>query len=399
MNEILRLPYYVRLAFILLNLICLGYLFYIGQGIIVPIMMSFLYAVLLRPVVLFLSSKLHLPHVLAAILAVLFFCTIIIGLFTFMSMQISDIVSDFNKIERNLSIHLHNLQGYVRDNFHVSKREQQQYINDATKNSIEKGKEMLGTTLLSFTDTLVALTLIPIYTFLILLYRTHFMKFLSKLCPKIYHERLQDILMQVKVAVKSYIMGLILEMIAVSVLTSLGFMIIGVEYAVLLGIITGVLNLIPYIGILVAGVLSIIASLTGSPDLSIVVGVIVVNIIVQLVDNNVLVPMIVNSKVEINAFVSIIGIIIGGALSGVSGMFLAIPVIAVIKVICDRVGHLNAWGYLLGDDLPKTYIWKKIKLPRYDYENSSETLTVATPLPSASFTQSDTAAEKPQDPA
>jgi predicted PurR-regulated permease PerM len=380
MEETIKFPFYARLAFLLLCIICSGYLFYIGQGIIIPVMMSFLYAVLLRPVVLFLKVRLHFPHVLAAISAVIFFVLLFIGLIAFMSIQISEIVNDFNKIERNLSIHLDHLQQYIKENFHVSRWEQQQYIEDATNDSLSKGKEMIGSTLLSFTDTLLAMTLIPIYTFLILLYRTHLMKFLSKLFRKEHHEKLQDILTQVKVAVKSYIVGLILEMIAVSVLTGAGFMLIGVEYAILLGIITGILNLVPYIGILFAGLLSIIVSLTGTPDLSIVIGVIVVNIVVQLIDNNILVPMIVNSKVEINAFVSIIGIVIGGALAGVSGMFLAIPVIAVFKVICDRIEYLEPWGYLLGDDLPKTYVWRKIKLPRYDYENSTDTINVNAPV-------------------
>ena len=389
--EVVKLPFYARMTFILLGLTCTGLLFYLGQQILVPVMMSFLLAVLLRPIVRFFNKRLKFPHVLASIVAVILTCLLIVALFWFMSMQIREVVSDVNKIERNLTIHFHNLQQFVKDNFNVSRREQLKYINDASKDSIAKGKELIGTTLLSFTDTLLTLTLIPIYTFLILLYRNHFMKFLSMLFKKEHHEKLLDILTQIKVAVKSYIIGLILEMIAVSVLTAIGFMIIGVQYAILLGIITGILNMIPYIGILFAGLLSIIVSLTGSPDLSIIVGVIVVNIIVQLIDNNVFVPMLVNSKVEINAFVSIIGIIIGGALAGISGMFLAIPIIAVIKVICDRIDNLTPWGYLLGDDLPKTYVWKNIKLTRYSYENSSDTLNAATTqtVPSI-YTQTDT---------
>lgn len=389
MNETIQFPFYVKITLILLGILSIGYIFFIGQDIIIPIMMSFLFAVLLRPLVLFLKTKLRFPHVLSAIVAVLLFVMVILALVTFMSMQISDIVSDFNKIERNLNIHLHNLQQYIRSNFHFSTREQKKFIDDATKDS----KNLIGSTLMTFTDTLFNVILVPIYTFLILLYRTHFMLFLSKIFKKKHHEKLQDILYQIKVAVKSYIVGLILEMIAVSVLTSIGFMIIGVEYAILLGIITGVLNLIPYIGILFAGVLSIVVSLTGSTDLSIAVGVIAVNVIVQLIDNNILVPMIVNSKVEINAFVSIVSIIIGGALAGISGMFLAIPVIAVLKVIFDRIENMEAWGYLLGDDLPKTYVWKKIKLPRYDYENAGDALTIATTIQAPQFTETNTIKE------
>ncbi len=397
MEGTLKFPFYARLAFILTSIIGILSLFYIGQGIIIPALMAFLIAILLRPVVLFFTDKLKFPHVLAVITAVIIFVLIILGIFTFISFQISDMANDFDKIEKNISIHIEHLQQYVKDNFNLSTREQKEYINGATEDTFKKGKEMIGTTLMSFTDTLLNLTLIPIYTFLILLYRTHFITFLSKLFKPQYHDKLQQILFQIKVAVKSYIVGLIIEMIAVSVMTSIGFMIIGLEYAILLGIITGILNLIPYVGILFAGVLSIVVSLTSSTEISIVFGVIIVNIIVQFIDNNILVPMIVSSKVEINAFVSIIGIIIGGSIAGVSGMFLAIPLIAIMKVIFDRIESLEPWGYLMGDDLPKTYEWHRIKLPHYDYGNSKKKVIIHVDIPAPTFTESSTTKEERDD--
>jgi predicted PurR-regulated permease PerM len=390
MNDIIKLPFYAKLTLILLSLISLSYIFYIGQDILIPILMSFLFAILLRPIALFFKTKLHFPHVLAVMLTVLLFVLIIVGLFTFLSFQISPIIDDFDKIKENINIHFGHIQEFIKDNFQISSKEQNKYLDNATKDSMEKGKEIIGTTLLSFTDTLLSLILIPIYTFLILLYRTHFILFLTKLFKVEYHLQLQDILNQIKVAVKSYIVGLIIEMIVVSVLTTLGFMIIGVKYAILLGIITGILNLIPYIGILFAGALSIIASLTGAPDLSLMVGVIIVNIIVQLIDNNILVPMIVSSKVEINAFISIIGILIGGAFAGISGMFLAIPILAILKVIFDRIETLEPWGYLMGDNLPKTYTWRHIKLPLFDSETTTDTLLIKTDIAVPKFTETTT---------
>lgn len=371
MNETLRFPFYAKLAFILTSLIALTYIFYISQDILVPVIFAFLFAILLRPVVLFFKKRLHFPHVLAVVFTVFLFILAVVSLLIFLSFQISDFTEDWDKIQQNFSIHLANIQEYVRSHFNISRTEQQKYINDATKDSMKDGKALLGNTLMSFTDTLLNLILVPIYMFLILLYRTHFMKFLCKLFKSEHHAKLEEIVTQIKVAVKGYITGLIIEMILVSVLTTIGFMIIGVKYAILLGTLTGLLNLIPYIGILFAGILSIVASLTGSPDLSIIVGVIVVNLIVQFIDNNIFVPMIVSSKVQINAFVSIIGIIIGGALAGVPGMFLAIPIIAILKVIFDRIAPLEPWGYLVGDDLPKTYQWRKIKFPLYNFDNDS----------------------------
>jgi predicted PurR-regulated permease PerM len=233
---------------------------------------------------------------------------------------------------------------------------------------------MVGSTLSSFTDILLNLALIPIYTFLFLLYQNLFVNFLIKLYKPEYHQKLREVLVQIKLAVQSYVLGLLFEMVAVSLLTTIGLYLIGVQYFILLGIITGILNLVPYIGILFAGALSIVVSLTGSTDLSIILGVIGVNVVVQLIDNNLLVPLFVNSKVQINALVSIVGIIIGNVLGGITGMFLAIPIIAIFKVIFDRIESLEPWGYLMGDDLPKTFEWHKIKMTRYQYDNTSDTI-------------------------
>lgn len=80
----------------------------------------------------------------------------------------------------------------------------------------------------------------------------------------------------------------------------------GIHYAILLGILTGILNQIPYIGIIVAILLSIASTLTGVADVSIIAGVVRVNVIVLLPDANVLVPIVVSTRVKMNAFISIL---------------------------------------------------------------------------------------------
>lgn len=393
MNNTIKLPFYAKLAFTLLSLTAVFTVLYIGQSIIIPLLFSMLFAILLMPVAHFLKSTLRFPHVIAVIFSVFLFIFIVIGIFTFISWQISDIANDWEKIKSNVSIHFNNIQELIRVNLNLSKTEQKKIIDNAAQSSLETGKTIIGNTLMSFTDTLLNLTLIPIYTFLFLLYKNHFIKFLSKLFKPEYHQNLKEIISQIKVSVQSYIIGLIIQMVAVSTLTTIGFMIIGVKYAIVLGIITGLLNLIPYIGILFAGLLSIIATLTGSPDLSLIVGVIIVIVIVQIIDNNLLVTLIVSSKVKINALASITGIIIGGAIAGFSGMFLAIPIIAVLKVIFDRIESLEPWGYLMGDDLPKTYTWHNIKLPLFDSEMSNENTQIISEVKTPFFTETTTERE------
>jgi predicted PurR-regulated permease PerM len=373
MKTLTTFPFYARLAFILLSLSIIAAFIYVGQSVLIPLLLSFLFAILLRPVVVFMTKKLKFPHVIAALLAVVLFVLFIASIITFVSWQIGDIADDWTKIKGNLLIHYHHIQQWVKEKLHVSYTEQQKYINKATNDSLDGGVGIMGNALTTFTNALLNIVLLPIYTFLLLLYRTIFIKFLFKLFKKEDESRLHDILFNIKIAIQSFLLGLLTEMGIVATLTSIGFLIIGLDYALLLGVITGILNLIPYVGITFAGLLAIFATLTSSTDLSIIMGTIIVNSLVQLIDNNILVPMVVSSKVKVNAIVSLIAIVIGGALAGVAGMFLAIPVVAIVKVIFDRVESLEPWGFVMGDELPKTYEWKKLRLPSFN-AGDSETI-------------------------
>src|SRR4051812_28865065 len=223
-------PFYAKFAYILIILISLIALCYVGQGIIAPLMLAMLFAILLRPVTAFLNEKLRLPNVLASLVAVVLFVLFFAVIFYFISVQLAGMADDWDKIEANLQMHYNNLQNYVRSTFSISKGEQNQMITKATSGSMDSGKAIVSSTLVSFTDSLMNMILIPIYMFLILLYRTHFIKFLCKLFDEKHHANLQDILKTIKTSVQSYILGLLFEMVIVSVLTAVGLMIIGVKY-------------------------------------------------------------------------------------------------------------------------------------------------------------------------
>ncbi|KRB53521.1 AI-2E family transporter [Flavobacterium sp. Root186] len=354
----IKLPFYAKLACILVSLISFAYIFCITKDILTPVLLAFLFAVLLLPVFTFLNTKFKFPRHLAAIICVLIFLAFIGGILIFISYQVTNMASDFETIKKNANSFIIEIHKFIRENFQISIGEQKKYLDTVTKDSVKNGNATLGSAIISISDLLLDSTIIVIYTFLFLIYKEHFKLFLAKLISKENHSALKDILSQIKVSINNYIVSLILEMIIVSVLTSLGLWIIGIKYFILLGLITGILNLVPYIGILIAGIITVLASLTGSGETSVIVGILIVNVIVQLIDNNLLVPLIINSKVEINAFVSIMGIIVGGAAAGVSGMFLAIPLLAILKIIFDRIESLEPWGYLMGNHIPRRFTWR-----------------------------------------
>ena len=170
------------------------------------------------------------------------------------------------------------------------------------------------------------------------------------------------ILNQTKKAIQSYIFGLLIEALIVAVLNCTALYILGVKYALLLGIIGALLNMVPFIGGIVAIILPLLIATVTKDGYSTQIGIIVAYSIIQFIDNNILVPRIVSSKVQINALVSIVAVLLIGALWGVAGMFLSIPMVAVLKIVFDRIDDLKPWGKLLGDELPTHTIlsvWKR----------------------------------------
>lgn len=362
MTRPITLPFYAKLAFILVTLICFAFIFCTGKDILTPVLLAFLFAVLLLPIFTFLNTKLKFPRHLAGIICLLIFLSVIIGILVFISYQVTNMANDFETIKKNANSFIIDIHKFIRENLQISIGDQKKYLDNMTKDSVKTGQAKLGSFIISISDVLLDSTIIIIYTFLFLIYKEHFKLFLAKLIRKENHPVLVDILSQIKVSINNYIVSLIIEMIVVSVLTSLGLWIIGIKYFILLGLITGILNLIPYIGILVAGIITVLASLTGSAEFSMILGILIVNVIVQFIDNNLLVPLIINSKVEINAFVSIMGIIVGGAAAGIAGMFLAIPLLAILKIIFDRIESLAPWGYLMGNHVPRKFRWRAKKV-------------------------------------
>ncbi len=95
-----------------------------------------------------------------------------------------------------------------------------------------------------------------------------------------------------------------------------------------------------------------VALITGTPMDMLYVFLLFITL--QFIDNNFIVPKIVGSKVKLNPLASILAVILGAELWGIPGMFLSIPLLAIVKVVLDRISPLEHWGFLLGDPIIKS---------------------------------------------
>ena len=359
-----RSPLYVQLGFKFLVLFFICYFIYIAQDILVPFAFAILLAVLLLPLVNFLENR-NVPKVLSIAISLFLAVFFISAVIYFLSTQIANFVDDIPSIKKHLNDHWITVQKWIREKMHISLREQNEVFNDAAEKITGTKGEYISDTFFSITEALMLVILLPIYTFLILYYRDLIRRFLYAVFRKEYSDKVGLVIKQSKLMINSYMTGLLIEMGIVAVCNSVGLVMLGIKYALFFGVLAAVLNIIPYIGMFTATLFTVLVTLTTSNNTSDIIWVIVIMYGIHILDVNILMPKIIASRLRINALISILGVIAGGALTGISGLFLSVPAIALIKIICDQVEGLQAWGILLGDDITgakRVRIYERIKV-------------------------------------
>jgi predicted PurR-regulated permease PerM len=274
----------------------------------------------------------------------------------FLSTQIAKFSDTLPLLKQKIDTLTVQLEEWTQANLGITVQKQIELVNEALSNS----KALVGSTLSTALGTLSMILLMPVYIFLFLFYKPLILNFLFEVFAEENSRQVGEILNETKSAIQSYMVGLLLEALIVAVLNSTALLILGVKYAILLGVIGALLNLIPYIGGVIAIALPVLIATVTKDGYNTQVGILIAYIIIQFIDNNILVPRIVSSKVQINALISIIAVLLGAALWGVPGMFLSIPFVGILKIICDRIPDLKPWGKLLGDSVPtrhKGEIW------------------------------------------
>jgi predicted PurR-regulated permease PerM len=341
-------PFYTKLAMVLISAIALFYIAIAGKSILAPLIFALLFSVLLLPVAGFLETKLRLPRSVAAVLSVLLLMLMIALVLYLVISQASSLSENWPQFKLQLLTSLKELQEWISTKFHLDMSRQNNYMNNAAAQLLAGGPSMISNTLLSISSVLLFVVLTLIDTFFLLFYRRLLIKFLVDVFKEENSEAVYDIIAQVQIRIRQYIKGLLLEMVIVSTVCCLALWIMGVNYPVLLGLLTGLLNLIPYIGIFISLLLSTLVTFA-TAGVGKILLVIFTLFGIHLVDANMLLPMIVGAKVRLNGLITIMGVIIGGSVWGITGAFLAIPVIAILKIVFDRIDSLKPWGMLLGD--------------------------------------------------
>jgi len=360
----LKLPFYVKAIILFIGLIAFFTVLYIAKSIIVPLVFATIFAIVLHPVVNFIVRR-KINRVIAIVITLLLALSVIVAFGGLLFSQASRFSESWPVLVDKFTLILNESITWAAGYFDINPQKIHEWIIKTKTELINTSSAAIGHTLVVVGNGLVILLLVPVYIFMILFYQPLLLEFIRRLFAENHQSKVSELITKTKNVIQHYLVGLVIEAIMVAIMNSVGLLILGIDYAILLGIIGALLNVIPYIGGIVAVALPMMIAIATKSTAWYALYVLAVYYFIQLVDNNFIVPKIVASKVKINALFSIIVVLAGNALWGIPGMFLSIPLLAIVKLIFDNIEPLKPWGFLLGDTMPSLLkikpIFKKIK--------------------------------------
>lgn len=336
-----RYPIAVRYLIRFLLLFSIITALIITKQLFVPLFLSILFAYMLYPAAQKMENR-GIPRIVTNFILIAGSFALLIGIIYGISLLVVSFTGNLPAIQEQIDQNITRFRWALGRTFGVTAEQL-----DSIVASIKGSGQYVSKFFIGSANTILTIGLIPVYTFLLLFYRDKFRKFVSMLVRPHQEDEAQSIIEQAAKVVPSYMKGLFIVCFLLIGINSLGFYLIGIEYALLIGFIAALFNLIPYLGTVIGyGIAFLFVLATQSPSLAL--GVVIQFFIVQFVENNILTPNITGSYVKINPLVTILSLIAGGMVWGLPGMFMVIPYLAILKIICENIEDLQPIGYLLG---------------------------------------------------
>ena len=336
------------LAVRLVTLIFILILSYMLQSVLVPLLFSMLIAITLFPLATLLE-RWRIPRLLAAIISVIVAIIVIVGLIYLIVNQVLNIGRNGEDMVARFQEILTVITQWTNDKFGITDDMLSQKFHEFTDNALSNATTYIQRAFSSIGGILSSVVLVPLFVFFMLYYRDFFREFFFLTFKSTGREKVNKILNDIYSVVQSYLVGLLTVMGIVAILNTAGLLVMGISYAWFFGILAALLMLIPYIGIAIGSILPALFALATKDNAWYAVGIIGWFQVVQFFEANLITPNIVGSKVSINPLMSIVGLLLGGMLFGLAGLILALPLIAIIKVVLDSNPSLSHFGFLIGE--------------------------------------------------
>jgi predicted PurR-regulated permease PerM len=320
---------------------------YYAKDLFILAFIAGIFAFLLHPLVRKLEA-LHFPTWAAAMVGCLLTVVLVLCAFSFLGWQYAHFGKDLPALKTTLIGKIDHAQRYFESRTNVSQSAQTAWLRKEVAGLADSAGSIMVSLFSTTGAALATIVLIPIFTFFLLLLKGKFRAFFERVSTR--DGVVLRVVQSISVLSRKWLKGVLTVMLVLSVLNSIGFLALGLKYAVLLGVTAAILNVIPYIGPWIGALMPVTIALLTKDSAMYAVGAAGVILITQFIDNNFVTPKVVGSSVSINPLASIVALLAGGMLWGVVGLVLAIPITGMLKLVFDEIPGMQPWGFLLGEE-------------------------------------------------
>lgn len=336
---------------LLFLVLSIGILF-IAREFLIPLALSAILAMLFIPICRWLELR-GMHRALAAIVSVLVLVGAV-GLIVFLlSWQLSGFTENMDKMKEQGLALFQQLKDWIDSRLGISPKQQEKIIEEQGNGGGGESGKMLAGFISGTFGVMVNTVLVIVYLFLFLYFRSRIKNFILKLVPRDEEGHTRKVIHQSAKVSQKYLGGLALMIVVLWILYGIGFTLIGVENAIFFAILCGILEIVPFVGNLTGTSLTAFAVLAQGGGGEKVLWVLLVYIVVQFIQTYILEPLVVGDQVNINPLFTIMVLVAGELIWGIAGMVMAIPLLGIVKIVCDNVPGLEPYGYLIGTDKKK----------------------------------------------
>ncbi len=315
-----------------------------AKGFLMPLVIGGILATLFLPFCNWME-RIGFGRAIAVFISLLTLLLVFGLIIALLSWKISELFTDFDLLKNQAIKTFSEIQTYFLEHFGITLEKQSQIF----KNEQPSLTSLMQLTVGSLKYILTNIILVLAYFFFLLYSRIHIKQFFLKLTKDKQHGEMEQILKSTTHVSQQYLLGLTKMIICLWVLYSIGFSIIGVKNAVFFAILCGLLEIIPFIGNITGTILTVLITALHGGQIPLLLGIIITYGIVQFIQGWILEPLILGPQVKINPLFTIIALVVGDWIWGIPGILLAIPITAMVKIVCDHVEPLKPYGFLIGD--------------------------------------------------
>ncbi|WP_321287117.1 AI-2E family transporter [uncultured Sunxiuqinia sp.] len=339
----------------------------LAQNILVPFALSIFFAYLFYPLVARIE-RWGVQRGISILLVILIAILLVGGAGLLVSAKLSNMTINFTELKEQFDTKAESLQHVLENKIGVNPTTMDHYVSRVSESIFKSWESEVGSFFSATTTTIFQIGLLPVFIFFLLFYRTKTAYFIFKLVRRENKPKTVHIMREVSTVTTQYMGGMLIVVVILAVLNSTGLLIIGVPNALAFGVLAAILNLIPYIGTFIGGLIPVIYILiTSAHPFQTVIQITILFSIVQFLENNLITPNIVGNNIKINPLAIILSLLLANLVWGIAGMVIAVPCLAILKIIMRNIDQLEPFAYLISDRGTSKYevslkrIWKRIK--------------------------------------